>query len=130
MDPSRLSAISFFAGLDPSELDAIAATVSELETPEGDGVATQGEFGHAVYAIESGTVDVVVDGEVVRSLGPGDVFGEIAVLSSGRRTATVVATSPLKLLMLFKRDIWALERSAPEAAARLRRALEQHRSPV
>jgi CRP-like cAMP-binding protein len=70
--------------------------------------------------IESGTADVSVDGEVVRALGPGDVFGEVAVLASGRRTATVVATSPMKLIAIFKRDVWALEKRSPEAAERLR----------
>jgi CRP-like cAMP-binding protein len=48
------------------------------------------------------------------------VFGEIAVLASGRRTATVVATSPMRLITLFKRDVWALEQAAPAAARRLR----------
>ena len=56
----------------------------------------------------------------VRTLGPGDVFGEVAVLKSGRRTATVVATSPMTLIAIFKRDVWALEQRSPEAAERLR----------
>ena len=56
----------------------------------------------------------------VRTLGPGDVFGKIAVLTSGRRTATVVAASPMRLLVLFKRDAWALERRSPALAERLR----------
>jgi CRP-like cAMP-binding protein len=70
--------------------------------------------------IESGTAEVSADGVTVRTLGPGDVFGEIAVLMSGRRTATVVATSPMRLLALFKRDVWALERRSPALAERLR----------
>ena len=48
------------------------------------------------------------------------MFGEIAVLASGRRTATIVAGSPMKLIAIFKRDVWALERRSPEAAERLR----------
>jgi CRP-like cAMP-binding protein len=63
---------------------------------------------------------------VIASVGPGDVFGEIAVLASGRRTASVVATSPMRLLVLFKRDVWALERTAPEAARRLRAKVDEH----
>ena len=54
------------------------------------------------------------------ALGPGQVFGEVAILSSGRRTASVVATSPMRLIGFFKRDVWALEQRAPEAAERLR----------
>ena len=63
----------------------------------------------------------------LRSLGPGDVFGEIAVMSSGRRTASVVATSDMRLIALFKRDVWELERSAPDAAERLRTLVAEHR---
>jgi CRP-like cAMP-binding protein len=62
-------------------------------------------------------------------VGPGDVVGEIAVLASGRRVASVVATSPVRAIALFKRDVWALENEAPEAARRLRAAIEQHGPP-
>ena len=68
----------------------------------------------------SGTADVSRDGEAVRTLGPGDVFGEVAVLASGRRTATVTATIPDDADRVFKRDVWALEQRSPEAAERLR----------
>ena len=76
-----------------------------------------------MYAIESGTAEVSSNGVPLRTLGPGDVFGEIAVIASGRRTATVVATSPMRLIALFKRDVWSLERESPEAAERLRALL-------
>ena len=56
----------------------------------------------------------------LRVLGPGDIFGEVAVLASGRRTATVVSTASMTLIAVFKRDVWALERRSPEAAERLR----------
>jgi CRP-like cAMP-binding protein len=64
------------------------------------------------------------------SLGPGDVFGEIAVMASGRRTASVVATSPMGLIVLFKRDVWELERRSPEAAGRLRALVAESRESV
>jgi CRP/FNR family transcriptional regulator, cyclic AMP receptor protein len=69
---------------------------------------------------------VFVHGDKVREVGPGDVIGEIAVLASGRRTASVVATSPVQVIALFKRDVWRLEDDAPEAAGRLRAAMEGH----
>jgi CRP-like cAMP-binding protein len=81
-----------------------------------------------MFVIESGTAEVSLGGVAVGSVGPGDVVGEVAVLASGRRTASVVATSPMRVLALFKRDVWALEREAPEAARRLREALEAHLS--
>lgn len=120
MDPSRLGSIPFFAGLSDDDLAALAEAMSEAEAFEGQMLAAEGDFGHALYVIESGTAEVSADGVPVRTLGPGDVFGEIAVLASGRRTATVVAASPMRLLALFKRDVWALERRSPALAERLR----------
>jgi CPA1 family monovalent cation:H+ antiporter len=120
MEVSRIAAIPLFAGLEQPELEAIAAAASPVEADEGKALATEGDFGHALYLIESGTATVFLGGEQRREVGPGDVFGEVAVVASGRRTATVVATSPLRLIALFKRDVWALDQHAPGAAKRLR----------
>jgi len=128
VEPSRLAGIPLFAGLAETELATIAAAASEVEVAEGQLVATEGDFGHALYAIESGTAEVRSEGALLRTLGPGDPFGEIAVIASGRRTASVVATSPMRLIALFKRDVWALERQTPELAKRLRAVLDKHRA--
>jgi CRP-like cAMP-binding protein len=120
VDPARLTAIPLFQELEPEHVASLAEVASESDVAPGQPVASQGDFGHALYAIESGTADVLRDGEKVRTLGPGDVFGEVAVLKSGRRTATVIATSQMSLIAVFKRDVWALERRSPEAAERLR----------
>ena len=98
----RLSAIPFFAGLTDRELEAVASAASEAGAEEGQTLAAAGDFGHALYVIESGTATVTADGEPLRELGPGDVFGEIAVLASGRRTSSVVATSPMRLIVLLQ----------------------------
>jgi CRP-like cAMP-binding protein len=94
---------------------------------EGQAITREGDLGHCLYVVESGAANVVADGDVIGAVGPGDVVGEIAVLASGRRTASVVATQPLRALAWFKRDVWALEQTAPEAARRLRAALDGHR---
>ena len=120
MENDRLASFPVFSDLDPAALEAIASVANETEVDAGHELAVEGDFGHALFAIEDGTADVSRDGEVVRTLGPGDIFGEVAVLASGRRTATVVATSPMRLITLFKRDVWALERRSPETADRLR----------
>ncbi|MBA3842832.1 MAG: cyclic nucleotide-binding domain-containing protein [Actinobacteria bacterium] len=130
MDPARLSGFSVFAGLDPSELEAIAAVASEAEAEPGHVLATEGDFAHAMYAIEEGTADVALAGAVVRTLGPGEVFGEIAILSSGRRTATVTATTSMRLITLFKRDVWTLEQRSPAVADRLRALIAERRDPA
>ena len=63
--------------------------------------------------------------EPVRALGPGDVFGEIAVLFGGQRTATVVATSPMRLVMLFNGELTRLDRDVPELADELRKVIAE-----
>jgi CRP-like cAMP-binding protein len=128
METARLAAIPLFGGLDGGDLETVAAAATEVEAAEGQSLVSEGDFGHALYAIESGTADVSTNGATVRSLGPGDVFGEIAVLASGRRTATVVATSPMRLIALFKPAVWSLEQKAPETAERLRALIAERRA--
>jgi CRP-like cAMP-binding protein len=126
MDTGRIAAIPFFADLPEPELEAVAAAAFALELEAGQTVALEGDFGHALFAVESGTADVSADGAKLGTVGPGDIVGEVAVLTSGRRTASVIATSPMCLVGLFKREVWALERTAPEVAGRLRAAVDEH----
>lgn len=123
MDAAKLDTIPLFAGLTLEQRASVAGACDELEVEDGTVLVHEGDFGHAVFAITSGTADVVHDGVVVNRLGPGDYFGEVAVMSGGRRSASVVATSPLRLVTIFNREIWRLEREAPEVAAVLREAL-------
>ena len=129
MDLHPIAEQGFLRGLPQAELEAVARVAEPREFATGDRLMTQGDFGHCLFVVSAGTADVSVDGELVGSVGPGDAVGEIAVLSSGRRTASVVATSPLQAAQLFKRHVWALDREAPEAANRLRAALGEHRQP-
>ena len=126
MDRSRIASHAFLAGLPDEELDAVAEAASEQQYAAGEPLMSKGDFGHCMLLIEEGAGEVSVDGTRVRTVGPGDVVGEVAILSSGRRTASVVATAPVRALSFFKRDVWALERTAPEAARRLRAAIQQH----
>lgn len=120
MDRSRLEGFPILSGLGADDLDAIASVASEIEVEAGRVLTAEGDFGHALFAIEQGAAEVSRDGEVLRALGAGDIFGEVAVLASGRRTADVVSATPMSLIAIFKRDVWALERRSPEAAERLR----------
>ena len=127
MEASRLAAIPLFSKLNETDLAVAAGAATEQEVAAGEEIVTEGDFGYALYAIESGDAEVTVDGGRIATLGPGDIFGEMAVLVSGRRTATVTATSPMRLIALSKRDVWALERQAPETATRLRALIEERR---
>ena len=128
MDRGRIAAHAFMAGIPEDELDAVASAASEREFAAGETLMSEGDFGHCLFLVEDGTADVSVDGTSVGRVGPGEVIGEVAVLASGRRTASVVATSPVRAISFFKRDVWALERTAPEAARRLRAAIKEHSS--
>jgi CRP-like cAMP-binding protein len=122
VDVSRIAAFEPFAGLPPAELDELAGVMSEVEVEAGAPVVTHGDFGYVLYAIEAGEADVIVDGEVTgRTLGPGDTFGEIALLVTGRRTATIVARTDMRVLSLFDQDFRRLRDRVPELDRTLRR---------
>jgi CRP-like cAMP-binding protein len=126
VEQTALATNAFFAGLPEHELEAVTRVATVLDVPVGDALTTEGDFGHALYIVQSGAAEVTRNGAPVGSIGPGDVVGEVAVLVSGRRTASIVATSPLTVVALFKRDVWSLERDAPEAARRVQAALDAH----
>ena len=117
----ELQRVPLLQTLRSEQLAELAAEAHALDVPTaGIDLARQGEFGHAVFAIVSGTANVTVDGALVRQLGPGDLFGEVAVMASGRRTATVTSASPMRLISMFKRDLWRLADRRPAFEESLR----------
>jgi CRP/FNR family transcriptional regulator, cyclic AMP receptor protein len=90
-----LGRVPLFSGLDPRELETISRTVHERTFQAGDTVAEEGQGGVGFFVIKAGEAKVTVGGDEVRRLGPGDYFGEIALISEGSRTATVTAESQL-----------------------------------
>ena len=125
MDAARLDAIPLFAGLTLDQRASVAGACDELSVEAGSTLVQEGDFGYGMFAITSGTADVVIEGAVVRTLGPGDMFGEIAVLSGGRRTATVIAATDMTLITVLNRDMWRLERESPEIATALRATIAE-----
>ena len=122
VDSSRIAAFPDFADLPPDELDELAASMSEVEVEAGANVLTLDEYGTAIYFIEQGEADVLDDaGEGNKSAGPGDVFGEIGLLLTGQRTATVVARTPMRLLSLSGQDFDRIRARVPEVERSLRR---------
>jgi len=122
VDQSRITAFAPFADLPAAELEELVAAMSEVEVDAGAPIVTHGDFGYVLYAIEEGEADVQVDGAgETRTLGPGELFGEIALLVTGRRTATVVARTPMRLLSLFESDFQRVRSRVPELERSLRR---------
>jgi CRP-like cAMP-binding protein len=124
VDAAVLDAIPLFAELPEGDRDRLATVCSELEAEAGATLVTEGDFGYAMFVITEGTADVLREDTLLRTLGPGDVFGEIAVLSGGRRTATVVAKTPLRLITVLNRDVWRIERESPDVGVALRATID------
>jgi CRP-like cAMP-binding protein len=119
-----------FASLSDADLKQVAQQADDVDIREGKQLITEGRFAYEFFAIEEGTADVTIEGKVVRKLGPGDFFGEMALLVTDRRTASVVATSPMRLVVLTAGQFHALERNAPGVAAQIRAAIEERKATV
>jgi len=121
VDRTQIGAFPLLADLPSAELDALAETMTEVGVDAGVQVVTLDDYGTAVYFIEQGEADVRTDGgEETQALGPGDSFGEIALLLTGLRTATVVARTPMRLLSLSGHDFERIRARVPELERSLR----------
>ena len=122
MQTSRLAAFPLFADLPAAELEALAAVVHVVRADAGKHVVTRDDYGTAVFFIEEGEADVLTDGdEPVKRLRRGDMFGEIALLLTGQRTATIVAHTPMRLLTLSGYEFDRIRARVPELERSLRR---------
>jgi CRP-like cAMP-binding protein len=122
VDSSRIAAFSVFADLPATELDELAGAMSEVEVEADTNVLTLDDYGTAIYFIEQGEAAVLTDGgEEAKALGPGDTFGEIALLLTGQRTATVAARTPMRLISLSGQDFERIRARVPELERSLRR---------
>jgi len=125
MDPSTLKKFELFKDVDESKLAKIAVFTMLVEFPEGKTVIEEGGFSNDFYAIESGTARVDRGGEQIAVLGPGDVFGEQGLLERQERSASVVATAPLRALKIEHWEIPRMRKAMPEVVEELRRTIEE-----
>jgi CRP-like cAMP-binding protein len=125
MDEKRLRSLPLFEQLGRKERKLVAQRADEVDVPEGKRLATQGEFAYEFFIVEDGTAEVIANGERLAELGPGDFFGEIALVRHDRRTADVVARSPMRLVVLTGADFRAMRRELPDVAQQIERACEQ-----
>lgn len=128
MDAKRLKSLPLFESVTDAELEQIAPFVSEVSVSEGKHLVDEGDYAYTFMAIEEGTAMVLRGGDRVADLGPGDFFGEVGLLDSERRTATVVATSPMRLITLDRWDMKRLEKAVPTAAERIHATAAERQS--
>jgi CRP/FNR family cyclic AMP-dependent transcriptional regulator len=123
LDAERLKAVGIFAGLSRKELERLSAWTDEISIREGEELVTEGRFAHEFFVIEDGSAEVLQGGERIAELGAGDFFGEIALLERERRTATVRATTPMEVIVMFRPNFMQMEREMPAVADRVRSAI-------
>jgi CRP-like cAMP-binding protein len=125
MEPERLEQIPLFANLSAEDRADVAACMREVAVDAGTELTTQGDWAYELFVIEAGEAEVRKDGEVVRKLGAGDAFGEIGLMATGTRTASVVATSPMRLAAMFLREYTQLQHRVPDLAKSLREIIAE-----
>ncbi len=128
MDPSRLKTFSLFDDMADEDLRTVATLAKEVSVEPGKSLAQEGDYSYEFMAIEEGTAEVERGGQHLAELGPGEFFGEIGVLEKERRTATVVAKTPMRLITLTGWDLRRLEKAAPAAMQKIRTTLAERRA--
>lgn len=111
-----LAEIGLFRDLTAEARATVAAVLTVEEVPPGRRLTRQGAHGYAFVVLRSGAAQVAVDGAVVRTLGPGDYFGEVSLLLSDRQTATVTTTSACTVWRMFGASFRQFQLAHPDVA--------------
>ena len=127
VDPSKLKRIPLFEKFSDEELRQIAPFAEETSAEPGNVLVREGDYSYQFVAIEEGTAKVTRGGETLAELGAGDFFGEIGLLGKSLRTATVEATSSMRLITLTGWDMARVEKAMPEAIEELHKTIEERR---
>jgi CRP-like cAMP-binding protein len=130
MDQGRLRSVPFFGGMSKRELAAIAQQTDAVDVPAGRVLAREGDFGDEFFIIDAGTAEVTRGGDAIAELGPGDFFGEMALLEEDRRTATVTAKTPMSLVVMTRSNFRSLDRAQPEVHATVAKAIAERHAPT
>jgi CRP/FNR family transcriptional regulator, cyclic AMP receptor protein len=128
MDASQLKQIPLFSDASDEELKQVAAFAQPKVVPEGEVILEEGGFSRELLAIEEGTAEVTRDGEKLADLGQGDVFGEAGMLDDSMRSATVTATSRLRLISLGHFEVKRLKKDAPGVYRSIEELVEERSS--
>lgn len=118
-----------FAHVSKRQLEQIAQIADEIDLGEGKEMTKQGARGREFFVLLEGNADVKKDGRRINTLGPGDFFGEIALVSDTPRTATVVATSPVRALVITDRAFKRLIKDSPQIQEKVLSALAARLAP-
>jgi CRP-like cAMP-binding protein len=115
----HLRSVPLFASCTRKELDLIAKSGDEITMTAGTMLVDQGQTGHEAFVVVDGKVAVKRNGRKVATLGPGDVFGELALLDNAPRNATVVADTDMQVLVLTRPEFNGLLDEVPGLARKV-----------
>lgn len=118
-----LAEVPLFAGLAPKEIRHLGGMMTRLDVPAGATITREGQPGRELVIVLDGTATVTRDGTTVAVVGPGDFQGEISLLDGGPRTATVVADTPMRLMVASRQEFTALLDETPAIARKMLPAL-------
>jgi CRP/FNR family cyclic AMP-dependent transcriptional regulator len=128
LDVSQLKRSPRFQNVSDDALTQVSTFATAEEFPEGSEIVKEGGYSNDFYAIEDGTAKVEQEGKQVAELGPGDVFGEQGLLEQQERSATVIATSQIKLIKIEHWELSRMKNSMPEVVDQLRKQVEERSS--
>jgi CRP/FNR family transcriptional regulator, cyclic AMP receptor protein len=115
----QLAVVPLFEGLSKKQLRRISSLMTRLDQPAGKVLTTEGQQGYEFFIVLEGEVEVRQGDQVVATRGPGEYVGEIALLDKRPRTATVVATTPVSVEVLSRREFMSLLAQAPELSEQI-----------
>jgi CRP-like cAMP-binding protein len=125
VDVKGLNGIPLFAELSKKQRELIARWADEIDEPAGFALVDQGRFAHEFFVLMDGTVEVRKDGEHLTDLGPGDFFGEIALVENERRSASVTALTPVRAIVMHSREFATMRAQMPAVATRIEGAIRE-----
>lgn len=125
LDVSQLKRVALFADVPDESLAKIAPFTNIDEFPEGKVVIAEGGYSNDFYVIDEGAAKVERSGEQIAELGPGDVFGEQGLLQKEMRSATVTATSVLRVIKIEHWELSRMRKAMPDVLEQLQRTVEE-----
>ena len=125
-----IKGVPLFASASKQELGEIASIADEIDLPEGKVLIKEGDTGREFFVLIAGTAEVTRGGRKVASIGPGDFFGEIALISRTPRNATITTTSPVRALVITDRAFRQLLDHSPQIQIGVLSALAERLAPT
>jgi CRP/FNR family cyclic AMP-dependent transcriptional regulator len=121
----RLAQVQLFSSCSKRDLSRIAALSNDVEAPAGKVLMRQGDPGREAFVILEGSAKATVRGRKSKKLGPGECFGEMALLHSAPRSATVTAETDMRLVVLSSREFSTLIEDVPSVARKVLAAVAE-----